>query len=181
MNVELLEEDANSTVKMVQVKSFGEKISVLSSNSDSRVTFSWIVMVCYELVADWGNPAFLIVKVILGFLQNKSNILEAIIRWCHENVAHGGRGITLNILRQNEFWILSANIVVREMIFRYVNCRKLRGKFGVKKMADLRKVGCLKVPPFTQRGVDMFEPFTIRERKSDLKRFCALHIEVTIN
>ena len=67
------------------------------------------------------------------------------------------------------------------MIYRYVNCRKLRGKFGVKKMADLRKVGCLKVPPFTQRGVDMFEPFTIRERKSDLKRFCALHIEVTIN
>ena len=71
MNVELLEEDANSTVKMVQVKLFGEKISVLSSNSGSRVTFSWIVMVCYELVADWGNPAFLIVKVILWFLQNK--------------------------------------------------------------------------------------------------------------
>ena len=36
-NVELLEEDANSTVKMVQLKQFGEEISVLSSNSDSRV------------------------------------------------------------------------------------------------------------------------------------------------
>ena len=83
--------------------------------------------------------------------------MEAIIRWCHENVAHSGRGITLNDLRQNEFWILSANVVVRKMIYKCVNCRKLRGKFCVKKMADLRKVGRLKVPPFTQRGVHMFE------------------------
>ena len=56
-------------------------------------------------------------------------------------------------------------------------------------MADLPKVRCLDVPPFTHCGVDMFGPYTIRERRSDLKRYRALftcfasravHIEVTI-
>ena len=37
MNVELLEKAANSIVKMVQLKSFGEEVRVLSANSDSRV------------------------------------------------------------------------------------------------------------------------------------------------
>ena len=96
--------------------------------------------------------------------------------------------MTLNNLRQNGFWILSTNEVVRGMIHRCANCRKLRGKFRVQKMADLPKVRCLEVPPFTHCGVDMFGPYTIRERRSNLKRYCALstcfanravHIEVT--
>ena len=107
-------------------------------------------------------------------LPKQSNISEAIIQWCHENVAHGGRGMTLNNLRQNGFWILSVNVVVKGMISRCINCRKLRGKFGVQKMADLPKPRCLEVPLFTQCGVVMFGPNTIRERRSDLKRYYAL-------
>ena len=37
MNVELLEKAANSIVKAVQLKSFGEEIKVLSANSDNRI------------------------------------------------------------------------------------------------------------------------------------------------
>ena len=55
---------------------------------------------------------------------------------CHENVAHGGREMTVNNLRQNGFWILSHKVAVRGIIYRCVTCRKLRGKFGVQKMAD---------------------------------------------
>ena len=82
--------------------------------------------------------------------------------------------MTLNNLRQNGFWMLSANVAVRGMIYRLVNCRKLRGKFGVQKMADLPKVRRLEVPPFTHCGVHMFGLYTVRERRSDLKRRCAL-------
>ena len=60
------------------------------------------------------------------------------------------------------------------MTYRCVICRKLRGKFRVQKMVDLPKVRCLEVPPLTHCGVDMFGPYTIRERRSDLKRYCAL-------
>ena len=54
-------------------------------------------------------------------------------------------------------------------------------------MADLPKDRCIEAPPFTHCGVDMFGPFVIRERRSDLKQYCALftcfasravHIEV---
>ena len=87
MNVELLEKGANSIVKMVQLKSFGEEVRVLSANSDSRVeainqatsiilTLSCIMMVCYELVVDWGNSDFLTVKLILWFFQNKATYQE---------------------------------------------------------------------------------------------------------
>ena len=87
MNVELLEKTANSIVKMVQLKSFGEEVRVLSANSDSRVeainqatsiilTLSCIMMVCYELVVDWGNSDFLTVKLILWFFQNKATYQE---------------------------------------------------------------------------------------------------------
>ena len=82
--------------------------------------------------------------------------------------------MTLNNLRQNGFWILSANVVVRGIIYRCVNSRKLRGKLGVQKMADLPKVRRLEVPPFTHCGVDMLGPYPIRERRSDLERCCAL-------
>ena len=37
-----------------------------------NLTLSWILIVCYELVVDWGNPDSLIVKLILLFFRNKA-------------------------------------------------------------------------------------------------------------
>ena len=50
--------------------------------------------------------------------------------WCNENVAYSGRIMTLNNLRKNVLWVISANSVVQGTIFRCVTCRKLRGAFG---------------------------------------------------
>ena len=109
-------------------------------------------------------------------LSKQSNISEAIMRWCYKNVAYDERTVTLYNLGQNGCWIISVNVVVRGMIYRYANCHKLRGKFGVKKMEDLHEVRYLEVPKFTCIGVDMFGLYTIRERRPDLKRYCALLI-----
>ena len=54
-------------------------------------------------------------------LPKQRNISEAIIRWYHENLFHGGTGMTFNSLWYNGFWIFSANVVVRGMIYRCVN------------------------------------------------------------
>ena len=93
-----------------------------------------------------------------------------IIRWCHKNVAHGGRGLTLNELRQCGFWIVSASSAIRNLIHRCVVCRKLRGKLGEQTMFDIPKERISNDPPLTYCGVDMFGPFTIKERRSELKR-----------
>ena len=94
----------------------------------------------------------------------------------------------MNNLRKNGIWVLGANAVVRRIIHKCVTCRKLRGKFGDQKMSDLPKERCCEAAPFTHCGVDMFGPFIIRERRSNLKQYCALfncfasrpvHIEVT--
>ena len=53
--------------------------------------------------------------VILG----KANLItEAIVTWCHENVTHSGRSMTLNNFRKNGLWVISANLVVQRTIFR---------------------------------------------------------------
>ena len=121
-------------------------------------------------------------------LPKTSNITEAVVIWSHRTIGHGGRGLTLNNLRKNGIWVLGANAVVRRIIHKCVTCRKLRGKFGHQKMSDLSKERCCEAAPFTHCGVDMFGPFIVRERRSNLKRYCALftcfpsravHIEVT--
>ena len=56
-------------------------------------------------------------------------ITEAILTWCHENVAHSGRSMTLNNLRKNGLWDISASSVVQRTICRCVTCRELCGAF----------------------------------------------------
>ena len=108
-------------------------------------------------------------------LPKTSNITEAlVVIWSHETIDHGGRGLTLNNLKKNGIWVLSANPVVRRITHKCVMCRKLRGKFGDQKMSDLPKERCCEAAPFTHCGVDMFGPFIIRERRSSLERYFAL-------
>ena len=49
------------------------------------------------------------------FLIPKGRILaRLIIKWCHEKVAHSGKGITMNQITSSGFWIC-------------ITCRLLRG------------------------------------------------------
>ena len=71
-------------------------------------------------------------------------------------------------MRQNGFWVLSANTVARSLIFKCVKCRKFRGKVEEQKMANLPKERLSDDPPFSHCGVDMFGPFVVKDRRSDL-------------
>ena len=93
----------------------------------------------------------------------------------------------MNHLRNNGIWIISANAVARGVIHRCVACRKLQVKTSFQKMTDLLVERCTEVPPFTYCGVNMFEPYLTKQRRSQLKTYGALvrcftyraiHIEV---
>ena len=122
-------------------------------------------------------------------LPKKGKVSYLIIQWCHFQVEHAGRGITLNEIRSSGYWIINANSRVRHFISKCVRCRFLRGKLGEQKMGDLPTERTAEAPPFTYCGVDLFGPFAIKEGRKLLKRYgviftCfgsrAVHIE-TVN
>ena len=188
----MLENTATVTFRMIQRKSFLEEIKALSSsthNSNGLNQSSSLFKL--DLFLD-SNGAVQVggrlsrSKLISNeahsvVLPKTSNITEAVVIWSHEPIGHGGRVLTLNNLRRNDIWVLSANAVVRRIIHKCVTCRKLPGKLGGHKISDLPKERCFEAAPFTHCGVDIIGPFNIR-------RYCALftcfasravHIEVT--
>ena len=66
-----------------------------------------------------------------------SCITILIVELCHQIMAHGGRGLTINEIRSNGFWVLRCNTIVRSLVGKCVKCCLLRGKLGEQKMADV--------------------------------------------
>ena len=95
--------------------------------------------------------------------------------------------MTLNEIRCNGFWIIDGNAAVRSHVYHCVTCRKLRGKPGEQKMADVPEERSSDAVPFTYVGMDMFGPFATKEDRNELKCYganltClaswAIHLEV---
>ena len=57
--------------------------------------------------------------VLLG---KDGNITRLIVGWCHKKVVHGGRGLTVNEIRTNGFWVIRCNTIVINMIGKCVKC-----------------------------------------------------------
>jgi hypothetical protein len=120
-------------------------------------------------------------------LPKEHHITKLLIQHFHQRVEHQGRGMTINEIRSNGFWILGCRSVVGHIIQKCVTCRKLRARLQIQKMADLPEDRLEPQPPFTYCGVDLFAPFTVKEGRKELKRYgvlftClasrAVHIEV---
>ncbi|XP_071497310.1 uncharacterized protein [Diadema antillarum] len=103
-----------------------------------------------------------------------SHVTEMLIRHHHQKVNHMGRGITHNQLRQSGYWIIGGSAAVSSIVSKCVTCRKLRGPLEQQKMADLPEDRLTPAPPFTYCAVDYFGPFTIKERRSEVKRYGVL-------
>ena len=109
-------------------------------------------------------------------LARKSEI-AVIIRWCHEKVAHSGRGITMNYIRSSGFWIINCNAAVRSYISKCVTCRHLRGNFQQQKMASLPSNSLCEERPFTYCSVDLFGRFVTKEGCKELWSFIHMLIQ----
>eukprot|EP00057_Strongylocentrotus_purpuratus_P004676 XP_003729220.2 PREDICTED: uncharacterized protein LOC100890809 [Strongylocentrotus purpuratus] len=117
----------------------------------------------------------------------QTHLTKLIVSHCHTDVAHGGRGMTINHLRAKGFWILGCSNFVSKFISQCVICRRLRHSLQVQKMANLPEDRLTPAPPFTYAGVDCFGPWIIKEGRKELKRYGLLftcmasrgvHIEV---
>ena len=120
-------------------------------------------------------------------IPRTGHITELIVRFYHEEVCHLGRGMTLNHLRQNGFWIIGGTAAVACRIRNCVICKRRRGTVASQKMADLPAERLAQEPPFTYCGADLFGPFLIKAKRSMIKRYgvlftClssrAIHLEI---
>ena len=103
-------------------------------------------------------------------LPKSSHVTKLIIRDLHDSLAHVGRNHTLSALREN-YWIVSGNSAVRNVIARCITCRKLRRMPSSQKMADLPLDRCSMTAPFNSTGVDFFGPFHMRQGRKTVKRY----------
>ena len=90
---------------------------------------------------------------VLVLKQEK--VTDLVLKWCHAKCAHGGRGARLNELGRSGYWVVNDNSAVRSKLFKCMQCRRLRGKLGIQKMADLPSRRLMEVPLFTYYGVDI--------------------------
>ena len=107
-------------------------------------------------------------------LPRGSHASSLIIRHFHERVGHQGKGITLNEVRANGYWIIGGISAVNSAIGSCFKCRKLRAPVVEQKMSDLPEDRLECHPPFTYCAVDYFGPFTIKENRKELKRYGVL-------
>lgn len=98
-------------------------------------------------------------------------ITKAIIAHCHEKVQHQGKGLTINEIRSNGFWIPGICRAVATHLHQCVTCRKLRRFTEEQRMADLPSERVDPSPPFTYCGMDCFGPFFTKQGLKVQKRY----------
>ena len=71
-------------------------------------------------------------------IGSKSKTISLIVEWCHQMTTHGGRGLTINEVRNDDFWVVKCNTVVR-------NCGiDMFGPFLIKEgRKQLKRLGAL--------------------------------------
>ena len=89
-------------------------------------------------------------------LPTNSLFTSLVVRHSHLLTGHGGKGFTLNHVRQSGFFIICGVSLVKSLIFKCVGCRRLRAKQCSQKMSDLPTDRISKSAPFENVGCDFF-------------------------
>ena len=104
-------------------------------------------------------------------LPSKGHIANLIIDHFHKKPKYQGRGITLNEIHSNGYWINGESTVVAQYINEWVTCRKVRRPLEIQRMKDLPKERVDPSPPFSYSGMDCFGPFTTKDGRKETKRY----------
>ena len=79
-------------------------------------------------------------------LPGKSHIANLIIKHCHKQVNHQGRGLTINEVQSCGFQIVGGSSAVTSRISKCVKCRKLRGVAEKQKKVYVLRNEYIKIP-----------------------------------
>ena len=107
-------------------------------------------------------------------IPRKGHVTYLIIKHFHEKVQHQGRGMSLNEIRSNRFWVIGGTFAVAYVISKCVTCQKLRGAAQEQKMSDLPVDRLESSHPFTYCAVDYCGPWHVKEGRKEVKKYIAL-------
>ncbi|KAL7826251.1 hypothetical protein SRHO_G00339890 [Serrasalmus rhombeus] len=155
LSVDELERAENAVISYVQNSSFHEEVEALQKGKQVKLTsnISSLDPILENGILRVGGRfnkmAMPISQQHPAILPKNSHISRLIMRHIHQTLGHSGRNHVLSKLRQH-YWIPSANSLARRTIKECVLCRRLQGKAGEQKMADLRAERITPdLPPFT--------------------------------
>ncbi|KAL7841272.1 hypothetical protein SRHO_G00249630 [Serrasalmus rhombeus] len=193
LSVDELERAENAVISYVQNSSFHEEVEALQKGKQVKLTsnISSLDPILENGILRVGGRfnkmAMPISQQHPAILPKNSHISRLIMRHIHQTLGHSGRNHVLSKLRQH-YWIPSANSLARRTIKECVLCRRLQGKPGEQKMADLPAERITPdLPPFTHVGIDYFGPIEVKKGRGTAKRYgviftClvsrAIHLEV---
>jgi hypothetical protein len=107
-------------------------------------------------------------------LPKSHRVAELLVKSCHEKTHHQGKGMTINAVRDHGVWVFGLSSMVSTLIFKCVQCRRMRHGPCNQKMADLPEERLEEGPPFSHVGVDCFGPFFVNEGRKEVKRYGVL-------
>ena len=144
VDMNLLQRSESSIIKMYQQSCFQNEISRLLDgkcvSKKSNIFKLDPFLDDHEIIRVGGRIRQSRIEYKLKhpiLLPKNGHITSGIIGFYHRKVRHGERGMTMNEIRSNGFWVISCTAAVKSMILKCVDCRKLRGKTCQQKMSDL--------------------------------------------
>lgn len=190
ITVAAMQQAESIMIRAVQAIHFDEEIKVLTSanqesapNKDRAIKKSSILfkldpfLDASGILRAGGRLKFAEMPEFVKFpiiVPGKSHIANLIVKHCHEQVNHQGRGMTINEVRSCGYWIVGGSSAVASHISKCVKCRKMRGVVEDQKMADFPLDRSEPAPPFTFSAVDYFGPWLIKEGRKEVKRYGVL-------
>ena len=138
--VSLLEYIEQESYQIASAEGFSEEIDYLrDSNIGDKKSLTrrsgmynllpyLMKKVYWELGEDWKSHVCTLMMLAHSVSLGKDDITRLVVEWCCMKLGHVGRGLAINEIRSNGFWVVWCNIIIRSMIGKCIKCRLLQGK-----------------------------------------------------
>lgn len=101
------------------------------------------------------------------------------MRHWHEITGHGGPRLLVSLINR-QYWILSANTLIRKVISKCTLCVRIASINPQSIMADLPSSRVAECPPFSRVGIDFAGPLNMKEQRLRKARQYKVYVAVFV-
>lgn len=105
-------------------------------------------------------------------LPSQAHLTKLYAQHIHKQTGHQGKNVTINHIRTAGVHLTGhGSRMVSSMVFKCVQCLKIRGRPSIPKMANLPSERIEPTAPFTNTGMDVFGPYHCKDGRKEVKRY----------